>query len=93
MKIQDHRLSGQNISFQKSQNSGSRFGTNRPDTLIVHYTGGRSLASSVSWLTNPASRASAHVVIGKNGDIVQIVAFDTVAWHAGKSEWEGSSCK
>ncbi len=91
MKIQSHKLQGQNISFQQSPNSGKKFKTGSPDTLIIHYTGGRSLSSSVAWLSNPSARASAHVIIGKNGDIVQLVNFDKVAWHAGRSEWEGRS--
>jgi N-acetylmuramoyl-L-alanine amidase len=91
MKILSHKLHGSNISFQQSPNSGKKFEVGSPDTLIIHYTGGRSLSSSVAWLTNPSARASAHVIIGKNGDIVQLVNFDKVAWHAGKSEWKGRS--
>jgi len=32
---------------------------------------------------------SAHVLIKRSGEIVQYVAFDKRAWHAGKSEYEG----
>jgi len=43
----------------------------------------------VQWLTNPVAEASAHLVIGRDGGITQLVPFDTVAWHAGASSWEG----
>jgi N-acetylmuramoyl-L-alanine amidase len=39
----------------------------------------------VSTLTNPATKASAHLVIGRSGDIHQLVPFNIIAWHAGAS--------
>ena len=55
--------------------------------VIMHYTGGASFASSVTWLANPASQVSAHLVIGRNGEVAQLVPFDFCAWHAGASQW------
>ena len=34
-------------------------------------------------------RVSAHVLIRRNGDIMQFVPFDRKAWHAGKSSFQG----
>ena len=34
-------------------------------------------------------RASAHVLIRRDGGIVQFVSFNDRAWHAGKSSWHG----
>jgi N-acetylmuramoyl-L-alanine amidase len=53
----------------------------------MHFTAGRSAESSVSWLCNPAAGASAHLVIGADGDITQLIPFDRIAWHAGSSSW------
>lgn len=36
-----------------------------------------------------ALRVSAHVLIRRDGELVQYVPFDRRAWHAGKSEFEG----
>jgi N-acetylmuramoyl-L-alanine amidase len=58
---------------------------------VIHFTAGRSPQESVSWLTNAAARASAHLVIGRDGSVTQLLPFDRVAWHAGASEWEGLS--
>ena len=55
----------------------------------MHYTAGTSAKGSVEWLSNPAARASAHLVIGRDGEVVQLVAFNKKAWHAGRSEWDG----
>jgi len=45
----------------------------------------------VTWFRNPQSQVSAHLVIGRDGGITQIVPFNRIAWHAGKSQWDGRS--
>jgi N-acetylmuramoyl-L-alanine amidase len=57
------------------------------DTIILHYTAGSDAESSAAWLARPDVKASAHVVIGRKGEIYQLVPFDTVAWHAGPSAY------
>ncbi|MEY2853930.1 MAG: hypothetical protein RL030_1062 [Pseudomonadota bacterium] len=36
-------------------------------------------------------RVSAHVLVRRDGEIVQFVPFQSRAWHAGQSSWEGRS--
>jgi N-acetylmuramoyl-L-alanine amidase len=89
MKIQRHRLQadpGAAFDFQASPNVGDRF---EPRYLVMHYTAGRSTAESVRWLCARAAGASAHLVIGRDGSVTQLVPFDRVAWHAGPSRWQG----
>nr|NIS68464.1 N-acetylmuramoyl-L-alanine amidase [Pseudomonadota bacterium] len=59
--------------------------------LVIHYTAAPNSEAAIRTLTNPEARASAHVVIGRDGSITQLVPFDRVAWHAGASSWEGLS--
>jgi N-acetylmuramoyl-L-alanine amidase len=93
MKIQDHQLvpenDEENIRFEKTPNQSGPFNDHLPDTIIIHYTGGNSIESSVNWLKNPKANASAHVVVGKTGEIVQMVPLNIIAWHAGASRWKG----
>jgi N-acetylmuramoyl-L-alanine amidase len=58
-----------------------------PDMIVMHYTGGSSFAGAVSHLQNHRVKASAHLVIGRDGRIAQMVPFVKKAWHAGKSEF------
>jgi len=91
MKIQNHRLVGSQrnaIPFRKSPNHG---GALTPSFLVMHYTAGRSADSSAGWLCDPRAKASAHLVIGKDGKIIQLVPFNVVAWHAGASSWNDGS--
>lgn len=89
MKIVDHRLCKDDDApypFKQSPNSG---GEVTHEYLVIHYTAGRNSQESVDWLTDPSSQASAHLVIGRDGSITQLVPFDIKAWHAGASTWEG----
>jgi N-acetylmuramoyl-L-alanine amidase len=91
MKIVEDLLrndDGSPLAFKASPNRGGSFAHGLPDTLVVHFTAGRSAESSVRWLTDKRAKASAHVVIGEDGAITQLVPFNVVAWHAGTSKWK-----
>ena len=79
------------ISFQETPNVSGPFNAGLPDTIIIHYTAGSSLTSSAKWLQNPAANASAHLVLGKTGEIIQLAPFNVRTWHAGRSTWKGRS--
>jgi N-acetylmuramoyl-L-alanine amidase len=87
MKVVNHRLvlDGAELDYRSSPNTrGELIG---PRAIVMHFTAGRSFEKSCDWLCNPQSKASAHVVIGREGEIAQLVPFDKRAWHAGDSKW------
>lgn len=92
INIEEHKLvsaSGDpEISFETTPNQSGAFKSGLPDTIVIHYTAGSSMASSVNWLKNSKAKASAHLVIGKSGKIVQLAPFNTITWHAGRSKWK-----
>ena len=76
------------IKQKLSKNFSSRQGS-KIIAIVNHITAG-SFSGAVSWLCNPASKASAHYVISRAGEIVQLVADENSAWHAGglnKPNW------
>lgn len=92
MEIQKHILTatgGEKISFREATKTSGKFPEGLPDTIVIHFTAGRDAKSSVRTLTDPGVRASAHLVVGRDNTITQMVPFDTIAWHAGKSSWGG----
>jgi len=89
MDINQHKLQGSD--FIKSPNIGNQFKAGRPDSIVIHYTAGGSAESSIRTLTNPDIKASAHLVVARDGKITQLVAFDTIAWHAGVSRHNNRS--
>jgi N-acetylmuramoyl-L-alanine amidase len=62
-----------------------------PELLIIHYTAGGAASGSIRWLCDPAAKASAHLVIDRDGTVTQLVDFGDRAWHAGgsSSSWNG----
>jgi len=91
MRVTHHLLEG--VRFVPAKCVSARPFT--PLAVVVHYTAGRTLEGAVRTLTKPPVRkpdgklagASAHVVIGRDGSLVQLVSFDRIAWHAGPSSW------
>ncbi len=89
MEIKDHILKGENIRKSVwSKNHSGKYEDNLPDTVIIHYTAGP-YRPALNTLTNPRVRASAHVIIDRDGSITQLIPFDTIAWHAGRSSYGG----
>lgn len=84
--IQNHLLVGPQVTQKDTPNKSGEI---TPKYLVLHYTAGRSAQSSVNWLTHPASKASAHLVVGREGKITQLAPFNIKTWHAGKSNWDG----
>ncbi len=89
MKISNHKIVG--VPYKKSPNTSGAFASGLPDSVIIHYTAGASAESSIDTLCKSSSQASAHLVVAKDGGITQLVPFNTVAWHAGKSNYDGRS--
>ena len=58
--------------------------------LVIHFTSGASGQSSVNfWKTPDAKGASAHLVIDRDGSLIQCRPFNVTCGHAGKSRWKG----
>lgn len=89
MKIVRHRLQHDDGSPYPYHQSPNTSGAIDHRFLVIHYTAGSSVEGAVRTLTNRNVEASAHLVIGRDGSITQLVPFDKVAWHAGRSNWGG----
>ncbi len=91
MKIHNHRLvqpDGSPLRFVTTPNMG---GIMRPEYMVMHYTAGGSAEGAIAWLRDARAQASAHVVIARDGSVTQMVPFNRIAWHAGRSNWAGRS--
>lgn len=87
MKVVENRLFDDNenpVAYIASPNFKGKI---KPLYLIIHYTAGGPAEGTINWLKNPKAKASAHLVIDRDGSITQMVDFDNRAWHAGESKW------
>jgi len=91
MKSISHILSldnGTPVPFRKSPNTGGKL---FHKFLVIHYDASSTAEGAISWMASEVSQVSAHLHISREGKVVQLVPFDTVAWHAGQSYWKGIS--
>lgn len=76
------------IKHLKSENYTSlRIKKRRIQTIIIHYTGMKTLKSAIERLLSNKYKVSSHYVISRAGKILQLVEDNKVAWHAGISNW------
>jgi N-acetyl-anhydromuramyl-L-alanine amidase AmpD len=50
--------------------------------IVIHVSEG-SFLGTVSWLQDPKAHASANFVVGRNGQVQELVPLHDIAWHAG----------
>jgi N-acetylmuramoyl-L-alanine amidase len=74
--------------WHPSPNIGPRRGIERPELLILHYTGMKTARAACAWLCNPASGVSSHYLVDEKGSITQMVDETLRAWHAGVGRWK-----
>lgn len=86
--VKDHFLykDGKQVKYKPSPNHSGKM---TPRIAVIHYTGDNSLQGALSWLVAPEAQVSAHLVIAKDGTVFQLVPFNTIAWHAGRGEYDG----
>src|SRR5690606_17263677 len=84
LEVVNHRLSG--VRFVESPDVGELI---LPELIVVHYTVTWPLDAVIRAFRSPDFDASAHVVIDRDGTVVQMVPFNRAAWHAGESRWRG----
>ena len=54
--------------------------------IVIHITdGGANINGPISWFQNPTAQVSAHYIVGQDGEVVQMVRHNDVAWHASRA--------
>jgi N-acetyl-anhydromuramyl-L-alanine amidase AmpD len=92
--VKDHKLFTTNgLQYQFITPHPNNFDADRrligPKYLIIHTTDGIVMESTINSFRNGNHGASAHLLVGRDGGVVQFVDFNTVAYHCGFSYWEG----
>ncbi|WP_336512291.1 N-acetylmuramoyl-L-alanine amidase [Paracoccus shandongensis] len=70
-----------------SPNHGDRRGQ-RPELVVLHYTGMADTAEARARLCDPVAEVSAHWLIHEDGRLDPLVPEDRRAWHAGAGSWQ-----
>lgn len=90
--IENHLIKGVKLEATENLYNPPEFKyPNLPDSIIIHYTAMLDDDAAVRVLTRRKDKgnASAHLVIGRGGEIRQLAPFNYRTWHAGESEYNG----
>lgn len=77
------------VTYKESPNKSAR--EDAIEYIVLHHTGPGSFNGILNWLCNPDAKASAHYLVGANGELTQMVNSTKKAWHAGVSKWYNKS--
>ena len=87
MEVENYKLVAPNVKQMHCNKKSSLLPVT--DTIVIHYTGGGNAMSSAQLLARADTSVSAHLVIARSGQILQLLPFNVKAWHAGYSSLEG----
>jgi N-acetylmuramoyl-L-alanine amidase len=74
-----------------SPNHSERNGSQRPDMILLHYTGMPDAGMALERLCSAGSEVSAHYLVLEDGRVTQMVPESRRAWHAGAGSWAGET--
>lgn len=63
------------------------FNLRKPNYVVIHHTAQDSLQQTLHTFTVPHTQVSSHYVIGRDGEIVQMLNDYVRGWHAGAGKW------
>ncbi|MBA6152372.1 N-acetylmuramoyl-L-alanine amidase [Gelidibacter maritimus] len=65
----------------------TNFSLRRPNLVVIHHTAQNSVDQTLKTFTLPRTQVSSHYVIGRNGEIYQMLNDLYRAWHGGSGQW------
>lgn len=69
----------------------TNFSLRKPNLVIIHHTAQDSVEQTLRTFTLPRTQVSSHYVIGKNGEVYQMLNDLYRAWHGGSGKWGSNS--
>lgn len=65
----------------------TNFSIRKPNYVIIHHTAQDSLQQTIKTFTLSRTQVSSHYVVGRDGEIVQMLNDYLRSWHAGRGRW------
>ncbi len=91
IKIENHLLIDDEFPVEQHKTNNTTGHIITPKFLVIHHTAWLGHDAVVNWFKNETSRVSAHLVIGRDGRVSQVLPFNVKGWHCGPSYWRGNS--
>jgi N-acetylmuramoyl-L-alanine amidase len=65
----------------------TNFSIRKPNFVIIHHTAQDSMKQTITTFTLTRTQVSSHYVVGRDGEIVQMLNDYLRSWHAGRGRW------
>lgn len=75
------------INYADTWVGTTNFSLRRPNVVVIHHTAQDSVGQTLRTFTLPRTQVSSHYVIGKNGEVYQMLNDLYRAWHGGNGQW------
>ncbi|MDR3011276.1 MAG: N-acetylmuramoyl-L-alanine amidase [Sphingobacterium sp.] len=69
------------------QEEAIHYDVRKPNFVIIHHTAQDSIGQTIKTFQIPRTKVSSHYVIGRNGEIIQMLNDYVRSWHAGVAKW------
>ncbi len=84
-KLAEQKRTG--INKASNWASAIHYDNRKPNYVIIHHTSQNSTAQTVRTFQLEHTKVSSHYVIGRDGEVIQMLNDYDRAWHAGRSKW------
>ena len=85
LKIENGFIVGKNTKYQISYNAKNRIDNNELNTIVLHCAFSPNINATARFLSDTINgRASAHLLIDRDGSVIQQVPFNFQSFHAGR---------
>lgn len=75
------------VHAQMRQEAAIHYDIRKPNFVIIHHTAQNSVNQTIRTFQIAHTKVSSHYVIGRDGEIIQMLNDYVRAWHAGASRW------
>ena len=85
LTLSDNFIKGNGTEYLLSYNAKRRIDGNKPKTIVLHCSFSNDMKKLASFLSDTLTgRASAHIIIDRDGRVIQQVPFNYISHHAGQ---------
>ena len=77
----------QGINKNSDWTEAVHYDIRKPNFVVIHHTAQHSINQTIRTFQLEHTKVSAHYVIGKDGQVVQMLNDYLRSWHAGRSKW------
>ena len=82
-KVENNFLIGRGTKYMLSSNANKRNNMDSLSIIVIHSSFSSDINSTTKFFSDTNTKVSYHILIDKDGNIIQLVPFNYISWHTG----------